>query len=284
MGCFGPDQPAPQNIGQQTRDTLQAQIDLAPKQLAAAQQVQPGYTALDIQTLGQLLQGQNGQGGLLDLYGKVAPQLQQLQADSTRANLASNISNVQQLAPQASAALAAANPQQKALVDALNSSAMQGLAAGTQLLPQDAANISKSVNSSWANRGLGGTNANQLGLAMQLYGGGQQALAQRQQFGTQMTGVNQQVVGNPMLALLGQQGTGLQNALGTVGQANQNATTIGGGVQSMFNPFNSYASNLYNQNQNVQWQYNQSQPSTMGVIGQIGSTVGSVAGGLLGAI
>lgn len=60
MGCFAPDAPKPVNYGQQTRDTLQAQIDLAPQQFASEQQFQPGYTNLALQQLNSLLNGSAG--------------------------------------------------------------------------------------------------------------------------------------------------------------------------------------------------------------------------------
>lgn len=62
-GCAGarmdfspsaPDQPSTAGI---TRDTLQAQVDLLPKQLAAEQQYRPGFNQVNMQSLRDILKG-----------------------------------------------------------------------------------------------------------------------------------------------------------------------------------------------------------------------------------
>ncbi len=53
-----PDQPDPLNYGQLTRDTLQAQIDLAPQKYASEAQFGPQYDALNAQRLRNQLLGQ----------------------------------------------------------------------------------------------------------------------------------------------------------------------------------------------------------------------------------
>lgn len=60
MGCFSPDPPQAPNPAQITRDSLQAQVDLAPQQYAAESNPgygQPAYTALQLQNLQTLLTG-----------------------------------------------------------------------------------------------------------------------------------------------------------------------------------------------------------------------------------
>lgn len=60
--CYdlSPSPPPAPNYGQITRDTLQAQVDLAPQQFAVEQQYQPQYSALELQNLNTLLNGTPG--------------------------------------------------------------------------------------------------------------------------------------------------------------------------------------------------------------------------------
>lgn len=60
MGCFSPDPPKQPNYGEVTRDTLQAQVDLAPQQYAAEANPnygQPAYANLNLAVLNRLLNG-----------------------------------------------------------------------------------------------------------------------------------------------------------------------------------------------------------------------------------
>ena len=57
FGCFAPTGPPPVNYGQQTRDTLQAQVDLAPQLYANEARYQPQYSDLMLRNLNQMLQG-----------------------------------------------------------------------------------------------------------------------------------------------------------------------------------------------------------------------------------
>jgi len=75
MGCFGPDAPEPRNYGQETRDTLQAQIDLAPQLYRAEASPaygQPAYSALALQNLNTILGGVPG-GSRVESYQETLP-------------------------------------------------------------------------------------------------------------------------------------------------------------------------------------------------------------------
>ena len=63
MGCFSPDQPAPINYATQTRDTLNAQVQLAPALYAANANPsygEPAYANLGLSTLNTILNGSPG--------------------------------------------------------------------------------------------------------------------------------------------------------------------------------------------------------------------------------
>lgn len=60
MGCFSNSAPAQPNYGQVTRDTLQAQVDLAPQQYASEAAYQPLYANLSLGDLNTFLNGTPG--------------------------------------------------------------------------------------------------------------------------------------------------------------------------------------------------------------------------------
>lgn len=129
MGSTTIQQPAPQNYAQQTRDTLQAQIDLAPQQYAAEAQYQPLYTQLALQNAQTSLLGGNGQMGLIDLYSQINPQLSQISAASNSAQRTADINDVSKLGPQYLQALQQSNPE--LFKNLANAEAAGGSSAGS---------------------------------------------------------------------------------------------------------------------------------------------------------
>ena len=105
----------PQNYGQQTSDTLQSQINLAPQQYAAESQFQPLYNTLQLQLGNQSLNGttdSNGNyvPGLLDIYQQMTPKLGNISAAANTQQRSADIADVNNLGPQATQALLNANP------------------------------------------------------------------------------------------------------------------------------------------------------------------------------
>lgn len=60
MGCFAPSEPAPINYGQETTDTLNAQLKLAPQLFANEEQYDPMYGSLAMSNLQNILNGSSG--------------------------------------------------------------------------------------------------------------------------------------------------------------------------------------------------------------------------------
>ena len=123
--------PPPRNAGKEFRDTLEAQIDLAPELFAAEANPNYGrgaYAQLDLQVLRDTLLGTGGTEGLLDLYeNETQPGLARADAAARRVQRESDIRDVAELGGEALAAQQAANPQQAALVDAAQQSALNQL-------------------------------------------------------------------------------------------------------------------------------------------------------------
>jgi len=339
MGCFAPDPPDPVNYGQQTRDTLQAQIDLAPQLYASEAQYQPLYGNLALSNLNKILMGsaggqenytttsragqagwygadgtflspgtlnQPGGGGGVDPMnpwrkptGQVgtpfysagnAPQpgaiwrnagdtfdvtrtrtteatpgvFELLRRQNTNQRQ-SDIADVESLGLRAHDAMLAANPESAALLAKLNAQAQTGLDAGSQLSPDQLANIRAGLGD-WANRGLGYSGPAMLDQATRRTIGGEQMLRQRQQFAQSVLQNNQAIVGDPFLQILGRQGSALGTAAGVQG---------GAGAQ-IFNPESSLAGSIAAGNQQMNAMF--AGPSTMGKIGQVTGAIGNLAG------
>ena len=261
MGCFAPDAPEPRNYGQETRDTLQAQIDLAPDLYRTEAQFQPQYSQLALQNLNTILNGGNGQTGLL----------QTLRQQNT-AQRTADINDVAALGGSAREAILGANPDQAALLQRLNAQALTGLDAGTNLTPEEQRQMQQASRGAFAARGLEDSN---LGISNELlsqYNLGQQLLRQRQAFAQSVLGNNQAIVGDPFLQILGRPSTAVMQGQGLLGEAGP----------SLFNPESGYAGNLYNANQQMAAMF--AEPSTMAKVGQVSNAAGQFIGGIAGAM
>lgn len=261
MGCFSPDAPEARNYGQETRDTLQAQIDLAPQLYQTEAQFQPQYTQLALSNLNALLNGGNGQAGLLET----------LRAQNT-AQRTADIGDVANLGGAARSAILGANPDQAALLERLNSQALSGLDAGTSLTPEEQRQMQQASRAAFAARGLEDSNVGLSNELLQQYNLGQQLLRQRQAFAQSVLGNNQAIVGDPFMQILGRPSNASAQGMGLLGEAGP----------SLFNPESPYAGNLYNANQQMAAMF--AEPSTMAKVGQVSGAAGSFIGGIASAM
>ena len=123
--------PAPRNYAAETRDTLQAQLDLAPQKYAAEARYAPQYQALQLDLL------KSATPELLRLYKEqIAPTMGEVEAAARSRSRAGDIADIQALGPQARAAIKAAAPEQAALADTLTQQAQSALSAGSRLTPE----------------------------------------------------------------------------------------------------------------------------------------------------
>lgn len=239
------DSPPPRDYAQETRDTLQAQVDLAPDRYAAEAEFGPKYTSLNLRNLGSALRGSDGQTGLLDLYRKeVYPVLSQVENQTRDDRIAGELAAVDRYAPGITRTLREASGNAP-LIERLNAQAMEGLDAGAGLDPTLANEVSQGVRAGQASRGLG------FGLPDAVMEGfargerGNQLRQQRQQFAGQVVGLNQATGGDPVMAILGRPSQVMSAGQGLVGQ--------GAGLNpgQLFNPESGYAQDLFNTNFNA---------------------------------
>lgn len=287
-----PAAPAARNLGQETRDTLQAQIDLAPQLYASEAQYQPLYSALQSRNWQQQMLGTPASGdqpavkGLLDFYQQdLYPRASGMLQQANTASRAADISDVAALGPSATAAFRAANPEATATLAELQRQAMSAgpselerlleqqarseMALGSQMSPEQQRQIEQATRASFAARGmaLGKPAAFAEVLNKDQYA--TQRQGQRQQFAMgvdqlmqQRQQANRGFLGNVTQLSLGATQDPFLAILGRASQAPQvgqaqfgSGQSLLGAQPNLFNPQSSYAQDLYNTNYNGQAAY-----------------------------
>lgn len=233
--------PAPRNYAAETRDTLQAQLDLAPQKYAAEAQFAPKYQALQLGLL------QQATPELLALYKEqIAPTMGEVEAAARSRSRAGDIADISTLGPQARAAIKAASPEQAALADTLTAQAQSGLAAGSRLTPEQQRAAQQQTRAGLAARGLaqGPSGALQEAVRSQMVGAGLQQQRQQQAMGA--LGASQGVYGDVFQQVLGRPSQAFAGSQSFLGQAQ------GFNPGQLFNPESQYAANIMSGNQQSQ--------------------------------
>lgn len=272
--------PEPRNYPQETRDTLQAQIDLAPKLYAAEAQFQPQYANLSMRSLEETLRGGGGQRGLLDIYEQdINPAMSRMEAEALRQQRLADIMAVEQYGGRATSALrdASGNTQ---ILNEMNRQAMEELQAGQGLTAAEQRAAQQSSRAAFAARGMGTGMQSAADEILRQYQLGTERQAQRRAFAGGVAGLNQQTGADPFMAILGRPSQSFQASQGFGGQAGAMNQSAGPGL---FNPESAYAGNLYNSNyQGLLSARTASSASKAAMVGGIAQGVGSVVGGGMG--
>lgn len=242
------DAPAPRNMAQEGRESLQAQVDLAPDTYANRAKYDPLYTDLQTQTVRQALLGSDQSPGMLSTLEQVAPRIQALTDSAQNQQRTQDVEALRTLGPQAVQALRNADPMQAALIARLNQEASSGLDSGASVDPSLAHTIGQQFRSRAAANGLGFGLSDAVGEAFALGETGNRLRQQRQQFAQGIAGVNAATGADPALAILGRPSQAAGGAQSFLGQGQSNA---GGRGAPDFNPFNAYGSDLFNTNYNA---------------------------------
>lgn len=269
------DAPPPRNYGQETRDTLQAQIDLAPQQFAAEAQFRPQYANLDLSILRDVLLGSEGRPGLLQTYEQdIAPSLARVSNADRDMRIAGEMQAIQDYAPAIAQTLRQASGNAP-LLDELNRQSIEELRAGTGMTPDLAREVEQGVRSGQAARGFGFGAPDAVTEAFARGTRGLQLQQQRRQNAAGLIGLNQATGGDPFLAILGRPSQTLGMMPGVAGQA------AGFNPGSMFNPESGYASDVFNTNYNAQAAANIATGNNKAAItGAAINAAGSAAGSL----
>lgn len=290
MGCFQPDQPSAPSYGQLTRQTLNAQLNLAPQLYEAEAAYQPLYDALKQGNLEGTLTGSEGRSvqvpvfnkqgkqtgtqtiqipgtqGLLNLYkNQVAPAL----AGVNTASRTADINDVTNLAPGARGAMRASDPFSAAMLDTLNTQAQGDLDLGTALNPAQMRTVQQAIRARQSAAGMGRGPADIYGEAIAGSQAGQDLLERRRGFASGVIGQNQQFYGDPFMQIMGRSSGAAVPIAGSVG------TGQGMMTGNLFNPTDPAAQGM--NSQALQYAAMFSQPSMMSKIGQVGKAGGQLA-------
>ena len=262
--------PKPRSYAQETKESLQAQVDLADDLYAAEAEFRPKYSQLDVDI------AKSTTPQLLDLYETTQDRLGAMDRRNLAAQREGDIEAIERLGGRARAALDAANPEQAALLSELNRQAQEDLAAGGNLSAFERREIQQSARAGQAARGLGyGLGDAAIESLAQLQGASARR-RERQGFAQSMVGLNQATGADPFMAILGRPSSvSPAMAGGVVGQAQ------GFNAGQMFSPESAYAQNIYAGNQQQQLAARTaSAANRAAMFGGVMKGLGSLGGGL----
>lgn len=306
--------PPARDLYKETRDTLQAQIDLAPKLASSEAQYRPLYNALDLQDLNyMLLGGRSLEGfdatqpistrtitetknlgetpqskavnspfkfnrqyqnygqmqpvtnsvttetveknflpasygkskGLLDLYEQdITPTMTRIENADRASRIAGEMDAINKYGKSVTETLRDASGNRE-LLAMMNDQARSELAAGASLDPSLRREIQQGIRSAQASRGMGYGMRDLADESIMTAMQAEQLRRNRQNFATQVIGLNQATGGDPFMAILGRPSQAFQATQNVGGQAYGMSQGIG---NKIFNPTDQYAADLYNQN------------------------------------
>lgn len=279
MGMYSADAPPPRDYAKETRDTLQAQIDLAPELYAAEASQEYGRPAearLNLEILRDVMRGSQGTPGLLELYEQdIMPGLARADVAGLDVSREGDIAAVERLGPRATEAFRQANPEQAALMAELNRQAQSDLSAGAGLPPSLSRELDQFIRGAQSDRGMGYGMAD-LGQEALIKGmNAEQLQRNRRSFASQVVGLNAATSADPFMAILGKPGVGMGAAQGFAAQGQ------GMAPQQVFNPESAYAGSLAAGNYNAALNASiASANARAGVASGAMKGLGSIIGGL----
>ena len=254
--------PPPRDYGQETADTLETQIRLAPKLFASEERFRPEYATLERRIQLEQL-GIDPEIGLLEAFEDyIAPSL----VRQERAGVEGDIDMLRELGPQLVQAQRAADPLAESIRQSVMAEALEDMQAGAGMTAQETRDVDEQTLAMAAQRGLVGQNVSDYDRMKAKLLGDRQAKAQRMQNASAAYGLGQ---GDPLLALTGRRmntGANVAQQFGTAGYGLESSPAI-------FNPESAYAGALSTQN----WQ------GQMDARAATAANRASMTGALLGA-
>ena len=221
--------PPPRNYGKETRDTLQAQIDLMPDLFAAESKFQPLYAQMEMDIARDITPQ------MLDLYRtQIDPALRDLQRSQREADVA----DIEELGPRAVQALDQLDPQKAELMKTMMTKAQEGVDADGRLSGMDRRQYLQDVGGARAAAGFGHGPADAFYAAAELQYGRERRRKENRQNAYQALAMRQATTADPFMAILGRPSQSAAQSSGILAQAQ------GMGPGQLFNPESAYAQNI----------------------------------------
>lgn len=263
----GPQDPNP--LLTEALRTIENYNTIAPYQLESINEFGPQFAAAYGRTLGATYEGTLGA-----YENQISPTLSRVNT----AQRGADIADVSRFGAQSRQAILDSNPDQAQLLEMLNAQAQQGLAAGSQLTPEEQRQMQQASRGAFASRGMGYSNQSVMDEMMRQYNVGQDRMAQRRGFAGNVLGYNQAVVGDPFQQILGRSGQAIGAANNLAAQGQGQVSQSGGG--NLYDPFKDAYSTMFH-NQDIAAANKQAQMQMTGqIIGGALGAAGSIGGGL----
>ena len=257
----------------ETRETLQAQIDLMPQLFGAESKWQPRFAQMQMDIQQQMAPQ------IMGMMEQFQPRLAAMDRQTLQAQRAADIGAMEKLGPRALDAMRSLDPSKTRLMDSLTQQAQEGVDAGGALTGMEQRRYTQNVRGAQAARGMGMGPSDAAYEAAELQLGGERRQQQRTSEGYRALGMRQGMMGDPFMQILGKpSGVNPMMAMQAAGQGR------GYSPGALFNPESNYAANIYSGNQqaiNLQrMSQMQGQNALMGAgIGALGSIGGGWLGG-----
>lgn len=264
--------PPPRDYYAETRDTLRAQLELAPQRYAGELKYAPLYQQLQMDLMKQAAPG------MMEMYNLYAPQLGQVESQVRSQSRSSDIADISRLGPEAMAAARRANPMQASIVDSMLQQANSGMMAGSALTPDQQRMVQQQTRAGLQARGMNGQASGAMLEALNSAYAGSGVQQQRAQYASGGMGASQALYGDVFQQVLGRP----SQSFGMTGGFAGASQSFNPG--QLFNPESQYAGDIYNQNYQGQLAANTaSAANSAALTGGIIGGVGKIAGGILSA-
>ena len=227
----------PDPLLSEAKATINRYNKIAPLQLASINEFGPQFAKAYGNTLAATYEG------TLNAYEhQISPALARVQS----AQRASDIGDVATYGRASRDAILASNPDNAILLEMLNQQARGDLAAGSSLTPEEQRQMQQASRGAYAARGMSGSNSAVADELLRQYNLGAQRQAQRRQFATGVVGVNNAVVGDPFMQILGRSGQSVNAANNLLQQGQGQVSQAGAG--NLYDPFkDAYSTMFHNQ-------------------------------------
>lgn len=217
-------EPAVRDYAQEYKDTLEAQIEMAPEVFRSNLIYQPLYAALNYGI----------QEAFLPRYAELGQQI-------TSGSREQDMQDLVTLAPKVTEAYRQANPEAAALLDELNKQAGAELAGGGALSPDEVRAVEQTSRAAYNDRGMVMSDPAIFSEVMNLDAAKRARLNESRAFASNVLGLNKSIYGDPSSVVLGRASSNLGFS-GIPSPTSSNAYDV-------FNPESQYASSLYSGNQ-----------------------------------
>ena len=268
MGDTTVEAPPERDYGKETRDTLESQINLAPRLYASEAKYRPQYANLERSIMLEQL-GLNPNSSLLDAYSQINQAQKGIQRDATQAD----IDMIRDLGPALAEAQRAADPEADALRQAIMADVTAEMEAGGGLTEEEERSVDQRILEGAAERGM----TDQKSTIMDQIKGNLSADRAVRQQRLQNAGTAYSM-GNfdPLLALTGRTGNSPAMAQQGFGGANFALNSS----PAIFNPESSYSGSLAASNQqNIMDARTATAANRANMFGGLMGGIGSFAGG-----